>query len=238
MKNSNFENGEAKSSEADGSKLIGAESDLAPDLSSVRKKKEQKAAHPGLVSSIPDPFADLSKLRISQNFNETVGVKKAILHIPVRKPTKQEFIRVHPDESMRLPAAMIDLKEEQEIFLVSPNLIPLLPGAVVPKLLVTAINRQGILFVWPIGLDLDEGRIRKNHWNETARTAADLATKGWVKVAANMSLGSYEVFEASGKLPDPEWSALSFQEILKVAFKDNIITSMDHIVIRKLLGEV
>jgi hypothetical protein len=190
------------------------------------------------VTAAADPFSDLSKLKVGQNFNETVGVKKAILHVPVRKPTRQEFVRVHPDESMRVRVAMIELKEEREVFLVMPELASEMPGEVTTKILVTAINRQGVLFLWPVNGDVEENGIRRNHWNETARTAAEVAQKKWVKVVANMSLGSYEVFEASGKLPDPEWPELSFQEILRIAFKNNLITSADHIVIRKLLGAV
>jgi hypothetical protein len=185
-----------------------------------------------------DPFSDLSKLRINPNFNETIGVKKALLHVPVRKPNKQEFVRVHPSEDMRLAVAMIDMKEEREIFLVTPELAQDLPGEVAPKLLVTAINKQGVLFLWPLNLDLEENRIRKNHWNESAHTGAELAKKGWVKVAANMGLGAYDVLQATGNLPDPEWPDLSFQEILKIAFKDNFITSADHVVIQKLLGQM
>lgn len=181
---------------------------------------------------------DLTKLRLKQNFNESVGVKKATLHVPVKKPTKAEFVRVHPDETMRIPVAIIELKEEREIYLVSPELAAQLPSEVQPKLLVTAINRQGVLFLWPINMDLSEGTFRKNHWNDSARTAAELAIKGWIKMSANMSLGAYEVYQASADIPDPEWPDLTFQKILEIAFKDKFIESADHIVIRRLRGEV
>lgn len=185
-----------------------------------------------------DRLGDLASLRITQNFGDGIGVKKALLHVPVRKPQKQEFFRVHPDENMRINVAMIDLKEEREVFLVAPELAQELPGDISPKMLVTAINRQGVLFLWPVNLDLEDSRIRRNHWNESARTAAELATKNWIKMVANMGLGSYEVFQASSDLGEPEWPQLSFQEILGIAFKNNFITSADHIVIRKLLGAI
>jgi hypothetical protein len=59
-----------------------------------------------------------------------------------------------------------------------------------------------------------------------------------VRVVANMGLGAYEVYEASGDLPDPSWPELSFPEILKVAFKGRYITEVEHPVIRRLRGEV
>ncbi|MGZ3781534.1 MAG: hypothetical protein ACXVCY_12855 [Pseudobdellovibrionaceae bacterium] len=187
-----------------------------------------------------DPFSDLSKLKISQNFTETIGVKKALLHVPVRKPNRQEFVRVHPNENMRLEVAMIEWQEDKdrEIFLVAPEVASQLPNEVKAKLLVTAINRQNHVFLWPLGLDLEETRSRKNHWYETARTAADMATRNWVRVAANMNLGSYEVFEAQVEMPEPEWPTYSFSELLKIALKDNFIDSAEHIVIRKLLGAI
>lgn len=37
-----------------------------------------------------DPFADLGKLRLSQDFAATVGVKKLLTTVPVRKPTGQD----------------------------------------------------------------------------------------------------------------------------------------------------
>src|SRR6516225_6749656 len=43
----------------------------------------------------PDPY-DLASLRLTQAFTETVGTKKLITTVPVRKPKKQEWVRVHP----------------------------------------------------------------------------------------------------------------------------------------------
>ena len=68
--------------------------------------------------------------------------------------------------------------------------------------------------------------------------AAQLATKQWVRVAANLSLGAYDVFEATGDFPEPEWPNISFKELLQIAFRDTYIQSLDHPVIRRLRGEL
>lgn len=184
------------------------------------------------------PLGDLlSKIRVSQDFSDSIGVKKTIMTIPVRKPNKTEFVRVHPSEDMRIVVAMIELKEEREIFVVDRDLAPELPGEVQTKLLVTAINRQGVVFLWPLSVDL-QGSFRKNHWSESALAAAELAQANWTKMSANMSLGAYDIFKASGNIPDPQWPDLTFQQILEIAFKDKFINSTDHIVIRKLRGEI
>jgi hypothetical protein len=69
----------------------------------------------------PNPF-DPKSLRLDQNFAETVGVKKILNTVPVRKANKQDFVRVHRDEAYRLvPAAIIELKEDREVYLVTPD---------------------------------------------------------------------------------------------------------------------
>ena len=73
-------------------------------------------------------------------------------------------------------------------------------------------------------------------WHDSAHKAAVLAQANWIRMVANMSNGAYDIFEASGKLPDPEWPDLAFSEILRIAFRDFRISSTDHPVIRKLWG--
>ena len=98
------------------------------------------------------------------------------------------------------------------------------------------MNRQGVLFLWPVRLPGSDGRV--DDWSRTALEAAQLAVKTWCRVTANMALGGYEVFQATGQLPEPEWPDLTLQQILRVAFKDRFITALDHPVLRKLRGEV
>ena len=64
-----------------------------------------------------NPFNPTS-LRLDQSFADTVGVKKLLTTVPVRKPNRQDFVRVHPDPKYRLtPAAIIEVKEDREIYL-------------------------------------------------------------------------------------------------------------------------
>jgi hypothetical protein len=53
-----------------------------------------------------------------------------------------------------------------------------------------------------------------------------------------MNLGAYDIFEADGnnKIPDPQWPDLSFWDLIKIAFRDHLITSLDHPVIERLRG--
>ena len=183
-----------------------------------------------------DLFENLEQLKLDQNFSEVIGVKKQISTIPVRKPGRQDFIRVHPDESYRLQTAILELKEDRENYLIAKDLWQELSGEVVPKMLYTAMNRQGVLSLWPVRLADETGRL--DTWNRSAHQAAQLAMEQWIRVASNRSLGAYEIFTPTGALPEPEWPDISFQEILRIAFGDYQITSMDHLVLRRLRGEL
>jgi hypothetical protein len=187
----------------------------------------------------PDPF-DPAALRLSPDFNASIGVKKVLLTVPVRKPDKAWFVRVHPDSAYRLQTAVIELKEDRggETFLVAQALWPVLATEATfsPRALFTAVNRQGVVFLWPVRLPRSDGR--HDEWSRTALEAANMAMKGWVRVVANMGLGGYEVFESTGPLPQPEWPDRPFRELLRIAFKDNLIESQDHPVLRRLRGEV
>jgi hypothetical protein len=182
----------------------------------------------------PDPF-NPAALRLDQSYADTVGVKKLLTTVPVRKPNRQEFVRVHPDLSYRLtPAATIEVKEDREVYLVTPNMAQALPGEFSTVTLFTTINRQGTLHLWPVKLPNPDGR--QNEWHRSAAEAAERAMKRWLRVTANMSLGASEIFEASGDLPEPVWPEFSFQEMLRIAFRDRVIDRVDHPLVQRLQG--
>ena len=183
-----------------------------------------------------DPF-DPERLRLSQDFASTVGVKKALITVPVRKPANEWWVRVHPDESYRVETAVVELKEDREVYLVDPALWPELSTEATfgARALFTAVNRQGVLFLWPIRLPGPDGK--NNEWNRSSLEATMLASSKWVRVTSNMSLGAYEVFEATAEIPEPSWPERSFGELLKIAFKDKFIQTVDHPVLQKLRGE-
>ena len=179
---------------------------------------------------------DLTALKLDQSFADMVGVKKILTTVPVSKPNKQDFVRVHPAPECRLsPAALIELKDDRESYLVTPTMAANLPGEFSPCSLYLAINRQGVLRVWPVKLPGPDGKI--NPWHRSAAEAAERAMTCWVRVTANMSLGAYELFEATGNLPDPVWPEHSFQEILQIAFRGRVVDSPEHPLVLKLQGQ-
>jgi len=188
------------------------------------------------TNNIPNPF-DPAALRLDQTFADSVGVKKHVMTVPVGKPNRQDFVRVRPQLEYRLaPAAIIEVKEDREVYLVTPDMAQELPGEFAAVTLFTAINRQGVLRLWPVKLPGPDGK--HNEWHRSAAEAAELAMKSWIRLTANMSLGANEVFQATGDLPEPEWPDIPFPEILKIAFKDRIVDRADHPLVQRLRGQV
>jgi hypothetical protein len=154
----------------------------------------------------------------------------------VRKPNKQEFIRVHPDGSYRMNVGLLRMEPDREVFLVVPALHDTISVELTSATLFTFVTSQGTLALWPITLPDVNGR--RNSWLESAAKAAQIAQHAWVRVVANQAAMGYDCFEAQGKLTEPEWPTLSFKDLLKLAFKEKLIDTAAHLVLRRLRGEV
>jgi hypothetical protein len=109
-----------------------------------------------------------------------------------------------------------------------------LPGEFIAATLYTTISRRGVLHLWPVKLPGPDGK--HNEWHRSAAEAAERATREWVRVTSNRSLGAYEVSLAIGDIPDPVWPDISFEEILKVAFRDRVVDRPGHPLINQLRG--
>lgn len=166
--------------------------------------------------------------------HQTAGVRKLLRTVPVHKPNAQDFVRVHPSSDYRMNAPVIELKDEREEYVITKELLPELIGEFVNKTLFTAINRQGVTFLWPVRLPDPEGK--QMEWWRSNREAAELAMKQWVRVKANMSLGAYEISVAESVISEPVWPDVTFQELIRLAFRDRLITTLDHPVIKRLRG--
>ena len=130
---------------------------------------------------------------------------------------------------------MIDLKDDREDYLVRPEILPDLVGEVVYKTIFTAINRQDVVFLWPIRLPAPDDR--KSDWFRSAREAAEMAMRQWIRLKANMSLGAYEIAVAESVMVEPVWPELSYQQLLSIAYRDRMITTLDHPVVKRLRGQ-
>jgi hypothetical protein len=71
------------------------EKNFWPATKSVAKGNEMTETYN--FNEHPSPFDNLSALRLDQSYADSSGVKKLLTTVPVRKPNRQDFVRVHPD---------------------------------------------------------------------------------------------------------------------------------------------
>ena len=204
------------------------------NLSKNSSAAEQETHNQTEESKGLDSF-DLESLRVSHDFVKDSGVKKLLTTVPVRKPNRQDFVRVHPDSSYVLDTMLLNLKEERETYLVAPSFRDEIPQELTHTRLALATNRQKVIFLWQMRLPDSSGKT--DAWSMSALEAYEEAKKNWVRVSANMSLGAYEIYEALGNLSDPEWPEVSMDEIVRIAFRNSFVESHDHPVLRRLRGE-
>jgi hypothetical protein len=175
---------------------------------------------------------DIQSLCLSQDFKSMTDVTKVVTSVSICKPNREWFFRVHPDFERYM--AILEVKSDKEFYIVDPKLLPQLSSEATPKLLVLGVSRQGKFFFWPLKVEADRGL---DEWSKSAVMAMWAARKNWTKMKSNMDVGHYETFTAKGDLGQPEWPE-DISELLQVAFRDRIISTMDHPVIKRLNGEI
>ena len=184
-----------------------------------------------------DPFANLQSLRLSQDFGAMAGVKPVITTVAVRKPGKQEFVRVRPGTEWRFDTCCFFDAESDEIYLVAPELRSVLGSEAKPTLLAVSISRNSpVPFLWPLALPNSDGRPCR--WHDSALEAAGLAERSWIKVVSDRSASCYVPHVATGNLGEPSWpDDLTLTDLLRLAFAGRFIASTDHPILRRLRGE-
>jgi len=184
----------------------------------------------------PVDSSPFSSLRLTQNFGETLGVKKVLTTVPVGRPSKDRFFRTHPSPDWVFPTWILENKATGETYLVSAEVASALGDQVRAVELYAAIDRQNNPFLIPIPLPGPNGV--RNRWHESLAQAVEKAKSVWIRISANKDLGGYDIFEATAKLPDPVWPDITMDELLEVAFKGRVITSLDHPIVQERLGRI
>jgi hypothetical protein len=188
------------------------------------------------LASGPTVLRDLSEFALPAGLETIAPSKKLLTNIPVRKPGKEQWVRTVSDEQRWRPWPLLELKEESaETYLVHSGMLNELVGepTLVFARLVLTITNQGVLFWWPIRLPGPDGRL--NPWHESAQRAAETAKDRWVRIVANRSLGGYDVYTAQFQ-QEPQWPVESDDELIAVAFRGRMLTSVDHPVVLRLRG--
>jgi hypothetical protein len=196
---------------------------------SIVTEKEEGAA--------PDPF-NLEALRLPPSYEMDAGVCLQLTSVSVRRPKRQEWIRVHPDSEYCVDVALIKMDDDGAFYLVHPNVLPVIEHETVGYTIYATVNKSNIPFLWPVSRPREADR-RPNEWVRSAHVAAAQARTQWVRVASNNERGAYDIYNTQAQLSDPVWPEKTIIELLKLAFQTTgrYIETLDHPVVKLLQGK-
>ena len=186
--------------------------------------------------AVTSSVLDLQALRLPANYGATLGVKKLLTNVPVRKPRKPQFFRTHPSADMAFGGMLLQQKEKDESYLVMPDVAHQISELVQAVDLFAAIDRQNNVFLIPVPRPGESGA--RNPWHESLFQAVELAKENWIRINANMQMGGYDVCEAQVSLSAPDWPEHGMHKLIEVAFRGKIIQSLDHAMVQGLLGMI
>ncbi len=178
---------------------------------------------------------DLAACRAPQQFQDA-ETPEIITTVLVDKPDKKAFVRFHPGPDYRFVGAMLIDGGDDGWHLVTRSVAQALHDDIVVVALHLGITQSGRVFITPVQMPGADGKL--NPWHESRARAVSVAEKRWVRIIADQAFGGYRVRDANGHLPEPTWPKLSFNDLLKLAFRGRVINTLDHPVVRKLQGSV
>jgi len=182
-----------------------------------------------------DKEFNFEALRLPQNFDGLAGVRKVITVISIRKPHRQEFIRVRDGDEWIFPTFILEENGTRELYIVDVPIRELIPNELKPVMLYVGINREGVVFLIPAPIPNPDRRA--NQWHSSFLDAIGIAKKQWVRIASNMDANAYECYVAEGVLTEPTYPEnLDMRKLLKLAFKDRFIDSPEHPAIKRIRG--
>lgn len=175
-------------------------------------------------------------LRLSQNYAAVSFGKLVNVLVPVAKPPKANFFQVHPGQEYSTILNLLDGSKlgNEGMYAVGPEVAPLVQDQLRLTQLRLGVTSQGAPYLVPVPLAGPDGRL--NAWHLSLARAVDMAQTRWIRLSANMMRGGYDVFEAIGQLPEPQWPVESFENLLEIAFKGRVITDESHLLVQQLLG--
>jgi hypothetical protein len=214
------------------SKLDGRDPSEAHDLSPEATSNHERPRAPEISSRV----LDLQRLRRPL-------AATAIRQLPSRprtdKPSKTSFFRVRAGEEFSIETGVLELGEggrgEPFLVMLSPEEMGAIGALIIPVVIRLVATREGVIHTWPVKIPSTE---RPNRWHQTAWNAAQRAERSWVRVAANMTLGEYEIYEACDDLGDARFPDEPFSATLTRAFEGHVIETIDHPALRALRGEL
>jgi len=164
-------------------------------------------------------------------------VKKMIIAVPVRKPNKQKFFRVLPGAEWEACVPVLEMKEENEYYLVRPEVLPCLLQEVKFVRLHLGYYLDGSPFLIPLPLPDADNPAKWNSWHRSLAEVVLKAKESWVRAIPDKTIGGYQLMAAGSNFDCPPLPAeMRLADYVRIGFKDRIIDSPEHPVVKALLG--
>ena len=172
---------------------------------------------------------ELASLLLDNTGTGTDVTRDEMANLPVMRPSKTQFFRIHPDLHGDVNLLKVDGLNGTEIYAVVPGMVAQLDNVQLYTLFF-GVHRDGSYFMWAISATSADG------WSRSARQIAVAAMDQWCRLVPNRATSNYIKRVAPQCEDVPVWPEdKTFTDLLALAFGDGRITdSTDHPVVNEM----
>ena len=206
----------------------------------IPKKAKSKPVTPDplpaeeLMEADDDEFSP-ENLRLLNKIDLRDLVTAELVELSARKPKKDEWFRVHPDYQQQ--GGILEIDSENKVFWVSKKMQSQVAHdpCFTFRLCVLVVTRQGVPFIWPVKTDVEAGG-SGDRYVRIPFAAMTHGREKWTRLYWSQDRREHQI-ETSDLLDAPKFPDKPFEELLKLAFKDAVISTPDHPAILNLKGK-
>jgi hypothetical protein len=200
--------------------------ELAPATAERPKSRFEAIASEVGIAKRESIFRNLEALKIPADEDDDETSEEVLTALPIRRPGKRAF-RAHPDDKYQFEAFILEDVKDKVSYYILPELGKVLIDQDIENIkhiiLVLCVNKSGKMFFWPIPA--------KGNFRGSGLKAVGLARDVWMKAVGDLESGGYRTRKMmQAEYGEPAWPAdmPSVEDLLELAFHDNVIDALDH----------
>jgi len=211
-----------------------AASSAAPKKPKLKPVTTPDPLPPEKSTQVDDEFSP-ENLRVLNKIDLRDLVCTELVELSARKPQKDEWFRVHPDYQQQ--GGILEIFSENKVFWVSKGMQSQVAHdpCFTFRICVLCVTRQGVPFIWPLKTDVAAGGTG-DKYVRIPFAAMVHGREKWTRLYWSQEKREHQV-ETSDLLDAPKFPDKPFSELLKLAFKDAVISTADHPAILNLKGK-
>jgi hypothetical protein len=147
---------------------------------------------------------------------------------PAKKPGEFDIFRVHTEPEWSIETLIVEYRGENKalprgFYLIHPRLKSAFGKKGRKHLIVTCVNTNGSMFLWPIKVTEGFG----DSWYRSALIVVKAAKEKWVKDFASDGNG-YTAEASKREHGEPRWLGGTLDDLLELAFDGRIVSDRTH----------